>query len=341
MRNPFRTIKDGQRILHEHGFYGTEALRIFFDMFYCRKKFHCTINEYFNYKFYNYKNRMRKDYLLRYHQRVSYSFVDGGSASIVGKEQQYKTFHDKIQREWMKVTPDNLSEIESFIKKHGRVIFKPNFGSQGTGIFAFSADDIASQLPEKLSAIMNEDYVCEQYVVQHPKMSEINPGSVNTIRIITLCDGESVKLISAGLRTGAAEGVCDNMSIGGVGAAIYMETGIVFTTGVNYEKTRYFYHPVSGTKIPGFEIPFWNEVKEMIRECALRVNKVAIVGWDIAVTADGPCLIEANNRPAGKLFQISTNQPQGEEILTYIKKNKHKYYKKTPEHIKVRMKRYG
>ncbi len=340
MTNPFKSISLNRKLIHENGFYGFEAFRIFWDLYYCRRTFHCTKQEYFRYKFYNFKNRYRKYFLLRYHQRVSYGLVDRGSYVIYGKERQYTLFADKIKRDWMYVTPDNISEVEGFIRKHGKVIFKPIHGSQGKGIFAFSAEEIEDQFVHKCVAIVNDEYICEQYVIQHPKMSEINPNSVNTIRAITLFDGQNVKAISAGLRTGSEESVCDNMSIGGVGAAIDIDTGIITTTGVNYEGERFVYHPVSGTKIIGFEIPYWKEVLEMITECARRVSKAAIVGWDVAVTETGPCLIEANNRPAGKLCQIATERPQGEEMIEYINNNWKKYHENITKEFKKRMNRW-
>ncbi len=342
MRNPFRTIKDGQRILHEHGFYGTEALRIFFDMFYCRKKFHCTINEYFNYKFYNYKNRMRKNFLLKYHTLVAYDLVNLIPEIAYEKDKEYTIFYDKIAREWMRVTSENRTELEGFIRKHGKVIFKPNYGLQGSGIFAFTADEIKEHLTEKLAEIAEEPYLCEQYLIQHPKLAEMNPGSVNTMRIVTLCDGHTVKMVFGSLRTGVGDNVCDNMSSGGVGTVLDMETGISITPGIDFKNNHYFYHPVSGIKMIGFEIPFWDEVKAMVTECALRVPKAAILGWDIAITENGPCIIEVNSHPsAGKAAQIATGRPQGEEIINYINENRQKYYKKTPDFIKARMKRYG
>ncbi len=342
MKNLLKRIKSARGVLHDNGFFGKEAFFAFWDMYYCRRKFHCTTKEYFGYKFYNLKDRIRKNYLLRYHQRARYCLVDLGSDKICGKEQQYTIFHDKIMREWMYVTAENLPEVESFIRKHGKVIFKPMYGSQGDGIFAMSADEIESGLREKYAQITERKYLCEQYVIQHPKMSELNPGSVNTVRVTTLCDGETVKMVFGSLRTGVGDSVCDNMSIGGVGAVVDMETGILTTGGVDFEKKRYFYHPTSGMKMIGFEIPHWDMVKELVNECALRISKAAIVGWDIAITETGPCLIEANNRPAaGRSAQIATNQPQGEEIINYINNNWRKYYKKMPKEFKKRMKRWG
>ncbi len=341
MKNPIKAISNYRKIIHEQGFYGMEAFRIFFDLRYCRKKFHCTPNEYFYYRFYNLKNRFRKNYLLKYHQRARYMLVDKGCKIISHKDLQYEGFRDMIKRDWLIVTADNINEVESFIQKHGKVIFKPYNGSQGRGIFAFTSDELENNLLELHPEIIKKKYICEEYVIQHPQLAAFNPGSVNTVRVTTLCDGENVKFVFGSLRTGAGDGVCDNMSIGGVGAAVDMETGMLVTAGIDFEQHQHLYHPVTGTKILGFEIPFWKEVKEMVRECALRAKDAAVVGWDIAITENGPCLIEANCRPAaGKSAQFAMGKPHGEEIIKYIDENWKKYHPKLSRQCKKYMKRW-
>ncbi|MBR6509085.1 MAG: hypothetical protein IKT38_00575 [Clostridia bacterium] len=343
MRNPFKKIKSCNKMLEENGVCGFKKFIVFFDLIYCKKRFHATYNEYFLYNFQNLKNSVRKNYLLTYHQRAKYPLVDGDFERKLGsgKDKQYMLFEDMLKREWFNVKAENLSEVESFIKKHGKVVFKPVHGSKGRGIFSVSAEEIDTKLAECISKITEEEYICEEYLVQHPKMNEMNPNSVNTVRIMTLCDGKNVKIISAALRTATDNNVCDNISTGGFGAAVDIETGVIFSTGCDAKKNRYSYHPVSNAKIKGFTIPYWNETKEMVKDGALRINKTAIVGWDIAISSDGPCFIEANNRPAGRPAQISSEKPCGEEIIKYINKNKRKYYKKMPKGIKQLQKKYG
>lgn len=338
-----KKLKSYNKMLEENNVYGLNKFLIFFDLIYCKKRFHATYNEYFLYGFQNLKNSVRKNYLLTYHQRARYPLVDNDPERKLGsgKDKQYLLFEDMMGREWFNVTPQNLPEIEKFIKKHGKVIFKPVRGSKGKGIFSVSSNEIDAKLPECFSKITAEQYMCEEYLKQHPKMNEMNSNSVNTVRVITLCDGKNVKIISSALRTATDDKVCDNLSIGGLSATVDIETGIVFTEGCDARKNRYTNHPVSNTQIKGFQIPYWDEVREMVIKGALRVPKNAIVGWDIAISPNGPCFIEANNRPAGKAAQLPANQPCGEEIIDYINKNWRKYYKKMPKGIKKLHKKYG
>ncbi len=55
-------------------------------------------------------------------------------------------------------------------------------------------------------------------------------------------------------------------------------------------------HPVTGEVIVGFQIPFWNQIIELVKELAYVVPQVRYVGWNIAITEKRPILIEGNYR---------------------------------------------
>lgn len=57
-------------------------------------------------------------------------------------------------------------------------------------------------------------------------------------------------------------------------------------------------------RIMGLKIPYWDEVVLMLSKAAKLVPEVKYVGWDIAITKDGPCLIEGNTSPGYKYYQI-------------------------------------
>jgi hypothetical protein len=54
-------------------------------------------------------------------------------------------------------------------------------------------------------------------------------------------------------------------------------------------------HPRTGMKLEGFEIPLWEETCTLVRQAALRFLPLRTIGWDVAVTASGPILIEGNS----------------------------------------------
>ena len=53
-------------------------------------------------------------------------------------------------------------------------------------------------------------------------------------------------------------------------------------------------HPDTGIDLVGFEIPQWDAVVELAMMASTAFDPVGFVGWDIAVTNNGPVLIEGN-----------------------------------------------
>ena len=71
-------------------------------------------------------------------------------------------------------------------------------------------------------------------------------------------------------------------------------------------------HPITGTKIKGFQIPFWKEAKEMVVEAAKLSSHVRYVGWDVGMSVNGPVLIEGNQFPGHDIYQVAEKIKDGD-----------------------------
>jgi hypothetical protein len=111
---------------------------------------------------------------------------------------------------------------------------------------------------------------------------------------------ERLHVIASVLRIGNGS-VIDNFASGGM-FTMLDENGVALYPGVDKQSNIYREHPVTGTPIAGFQVPFYDEVVAMIEKAATRLPSVPYVGWDVAVTADGPALIEANHNSS--VFQM-------------------------------------
>ena len=80
-------------------------------------------------------------------------------------------------------------------------------------------------------------------------------------------------------------------------------TGKMTGSGVD-KKLNYSTHSITGIEWDGFAIPYWEEIKEMVLEAALVNDKVNIIGWDVAISKNGPLIIESNRGPGWDLVQI-------------------------------------
>ena len=96
------------------------------------------------------------------------------------------------------------------------------------------------------------------------------------------------------LRMGSGGGVIDNATAGGLAAAIDPETGIVTSEACREDMSRMLSHPDTGVQILGMQIPRWQELLALVDQLARVVPMQPFVGWDLALTPDGWCVVEGN-----------------------------------------------
>ena len=294
-----------------------QKIYIMCDVIYCKMCMHCTFEEYQIYEFYKYKNLYRRDFILQHHRNIDYSMINPYHFTMHKKE-IYKLIQRGIHRELLYLPEAGEEQFLAFVKKHKRVITKPDVGSCGKDIQAFEYSNDEQALAFFYS--LKEESVCEEYIKQHEKMGTLNPSSVNSVRIVTLCRNGTVTFVSASLKSGGQKDtIVDNMHSKGVGANVDMDTGVVTGLGYDYHEHSYIYHPVTGTQIVGFSIPFWSETIELVKRTHLDVPQCPMLGWDVAITDNGPEIIEINGAPGPKLMQLMDQKPKRHYLRKYIK----------------------
>lgn len=201
----------------------------------------------------------------------------------------------------------NSAEFSSRLKSYkvDKIFVKPVSGSGGKGIRVIHKSEdgffISDSTPFGYDKILElpGDYVIETQIVQSDYLNKIYPHSVNTLRAVTCRrDNGSAELIAVTLRMGTEGRQVDNGTQGGLLIGINLETGhpIRPYAGYEYGCEKIFTHPDTGFEFAGLEIPNWNETKEFISKFAHKMALYNLVGWDIALTDDGPVVIEANTK---------------------------------------------
>jgi len=56
------------------------------------------------------------------------------------------------------------------------------------------------------------------------------------------------------------------------------------------------HHPDTGIQIIGAQIPKWEELLALVEELVKIIPEQKYVGWDLALTTNGWCMIEGNDR---------------------------------------------
>lgn len=194
----------------------------------------------------------------------------------------------------------------------GRAFAKPLSANMGRGARLVSAgSDDLREISEG-----DQQMIFQPVVEQHRSLAALNPSSVNTIRINTLRTGDSVESHVATMRIGRLGRIVDNAAAGGLCVKVDMESGRLgrYARMKPPISTRQFeHHPDTGVAFGSIVVPFWAEVKELVRRGARAMAPLRSLGWDIAVTPNGPMVIETNAAWAPEVFQLC--EPLGNTAL--------------------------
>ncbi len=203
-----------------------------------------------------------------------------------------KRFASYINRKWLVCSQATYGQFQEFAQGLDRVVVKASDGIMGQQVELVSLQDADLEaLYEKFKA---PNLLIEECVANHPDLVFGNK-SLNTLRVYTFVDRQGeVHVVKALIRAGVGDRFQDNMHMGGLVYPIDMDTGRIHCMGYSGNGGRALLHPGSDIVMPGRLIPRFDEVKQFCARAAAEVKQVRYVGWDVAVTPNGLCLIEGN-----------------------------------------------
>ena len=196
-----------------------------------------------------------------------------------------------------------------FIMTGGKLLFencvcKPIEDWGGRGIFRMrinngniNIDNKEIEINDLKDLFSNSKYIIQEHIVQHEKMSRLNQHSVNTIRLVTCFDNHIIQTFSAGVRIGLEGKITDNWHAGGILVRLNVETGLLDKYGFTHPEhggKKYERHPETGVKFDGYEIPYCQKAIELATKLHKYFYNTHSIGWDIAITKEGPIIVEAN-----------------------------------------------
>ena len=187
---------------------------------------------------------------------------------------------------------NGITDKQIFIKKY------TGGAASGVSIAILREDGYYVRSGSKLSAeniralFSDSNYIFERQIIQHDVLNSFNPDSVNTIRVLTYKN----KSISASVRFGRKGDYCDNVSKGGIAVSVDLQTGELGEFGMRmYDVEKYFEHPDSHIPFAGAVIPGWSNVLEVVEKAIQVLPYYNSVGFDIAISDNGPVIVEINN----------------------------------------------
>ena len=316
----FSRMMDTAKMLHKKT--GKPTVALLADMGRCAVKYNAGYMDYKIAEMYRLNDAQRRTVITRgISNEIVRRMNDKAYWHFFDDKTQFNTkFAKWIQRDWIKadetLTPEALGE---FLKDKEQFIFKPLEGSSGQGIEKYVKQDW-KDLPAFTEKIrQNGPAILEEIVIQHPEMARMCPTSVNTVRIATLLGDKQEGIVYAFLRIGNGK-VMDNVDCGGMAARVDLDSGMLLTVGADKQGNTFEKHPITGTSIIGFKIPYFEEAKQMCLEAMRVVPQVRFVAWDVAITPNGPRFIEGNSFPSHAVPQFAAHYPDGIGILPEFRK---------------------
>lgn len=285
-------------------------LSIFLDMTECARKYGAGYMDYDLFEMYNLTDEQRETYITRGRNNSLIAKYNNKDYFHIfeNKDEFNEKFNNYLKRDWIKVNGTPKAKVIEFMKKHNVFMAKPIDGGCGKGIEKIETKNYNSlnELYDYLTD--NHNFELEEVIEQHEEVSKIYPGSINTVRVVTILKDNKPNVVCAYFRIGNGKFV-DNFNSGGMVAPIDEKTGIVQDKAIDKNKVLYEKHPATGSQIKGFQFPHWNEALEMCKEAAKVVPQMGYVGWDVGFSKNGPVFVEANEFPGHDIYQLPDHTP--------------------------------
>jgi len=191
-------------------------------------------------------------------------------------------------------------------------------GSHGSGAALWIREDgvyrnaatAAALSPDDLVASWRErDTIVQPLLANHPALASWSDDGLVDLRLITgvARDGEVLLIAAMAILPAAATIGFDIFAAIDPASGCLDRPTLAGTVAVAH-------HPASEAPLEGTPLPCWHEAKALAIRAHAAVPEFArfvFLGWDVAVTPEGPVLIEANAGWSSYTLQSGTGLPLG------------------------------
>ncbi len=208
--------------------------------------------------------------------------------------------------------------LDSLLKAGFESLYiKPVYGSFGLDImrleleaggFFYKGERLATVDLEKRLA--GKLWVVQKKVAQHDELGRFNNSAANTLRVVTMLNAGEPEHVTSIMRFSTGKSHVDNWDAGALAIGVHHPEGVLWDKAF-FKPKRFVMdavseHPDSKIAFKGFKIPFYREAVES----ALRVHRFYyarfVLAHDIAITNEGPVIIEVNCNPGHRTIQITS-----------------------------------
>ncbi len=187
-------------------------------------------------------------------------------------------------------------DFRDFALAHPVFVKKDNYDAMGRGIIKIDTTGTAA-LKDLYEDIAEDGalFILEELIKPAEIIRDLNPDSVNTVRIVTYLDQGNVSIEDSFMKIGRAGSFVDNGGAGGIMVHVNAQTGVFDSCGIDERGFRYDKHPDHGYAFAGIQLPDWQKALSIAKEAAPIVEGARYVGWDLTYTAEGKWIIVEGN----------------------------------------------
>ncbi len=183
-------------------------------------------------------------------------------------------------------------------QKIEHIFCKPIDGIRGENIFVIDKNTYRKIADNLIDLMFSKAFIFQELILQHTDLKKINSSSINTLRIVTYKNQKNeIEILSGFIRVGRKGAIIDNAHIGGIVIPFHKETGKMYAEGLQLIDNGggiFHKHPDTGVIFDNLQIPHYKQVKKIVAEASL-VFQFPLLGWDVAITPNGPTIVEANH----------------------------------------------
>lgn len=204
--------------------------------------------------------------------------------------------------------------LDALYDFEGQIFIKNTVLEASDGIIVCQVKDRQLYIKDEPVTLENLDKILKtgKWVVQrskksHPGIRKINDSALNTTRVVTILNGTEPIYLTGFQSFAVNNEKTDTWGKGSIYVGIDVEKGCLKKDGYYHpdigNEGIVHKHPDSGIVFDGYVIP---ELRDAVNLC-LRAHKFLyfnfIIGWDVAITENGPLILEVNEKPGMNAVQ--------------------------------------
>jgi Sugar-transfer associated ATP-grasp len=215
-------------------------------------------------------------------------------------------------------TPSVLNTLVSWTNDHRKLVFRPHWSGGGEGVFFVNRNNDEWQIngflaPEvDVLAIVHslDRYLVTEWINQAEYARRVFPKTSNTVRILTIRDSQGPYIAAAVHRFGSSRSYpVDNFHQGRGGLSVNIdltngELGKGLTVNSQGKPQLFTHHPETQSPIEGVRIPHYDSMTNAVLRACEFLPEAKVVGWDVLMTENGYCVLEANAPPGLAVWQV-------------------------------------